>query len=68
MATVVQREQFISVGQGIAARINSTDDAIQAMNELLSTGSKLVDLMPPETLKWRLNEWLQLGSFLMNDR
>jgi hypothetical protein len=68
MATVVQPEQFISVGQVIAARINSTDAAIKEMNELLATGSKLVDLMPPETLKWRLNEWLLLGSFLMNDR
>ena len=68
MATVVQPEQFISVGQVIAARINSTDAAIKEMNELLSTGSKLADLMPPQTLRWRLNEWLLLGSFLMNDR
>ena len=68
MATAVQRDQFFYIGRQIVSRINSSDSAVRELNILLSAGTKITDLLPPETLRWRLNEWLQLGAFLMNDR
>ena len=68
MATAVQRDQFLYIGRQIVSRINSSDSAVRELNILLSAGTKITDLLPPETLRWRLNEWLQLGAFLMNDR
>lgn len=68
LATAVQGDQFVRIGQKIADRINSTESAIQELNELAASSSLITDLLPPATLNWRLKEWLLLGNFLMEGK
>lgn len=68
MLTAVQREQFLRIGRQIVARINSTESAVEVMNSLIKSGSRITELLPPATLSWRLRKWLMNGAFLMNTR
>ena len=68
MLTAVERNQFFRIGQQISDRINSTESAIEEITKMVEGGGSIMDLLPPDTLNFRLKEWLLLGTFLMNDK
>lgn len=68
LATVVEREQFVRIGRQIVDKINSTESAVAEMNKLLASGNLITELLPPETLDWRLKQWLGVGAFVMKNK
>ena len=64
MATAVERNQFLRIGRQIADRINTTEDAVREISNLVEAGSSVTELLSPETLNFRLKEWLLIGNSL----
>ncbi|KAJ1400936.1 hypothetical protein B484DRAFT_405887, partial [Ochromonadaceae sp. CCMP2298] len=68
LATGVEPEQFFRIGREIAARINSSDAAIAEVANMASNLAKLTDFLPAATLRWRLDQWLGVGAYLLSDK
>ena len=66
--TVVEPYQIQLFGQEILDRIQSTEDAIREIGDLLNTPNKVATRLPPETLRWRLNNWLKSGTYIMENK
>lgn len=68
MTLAVEPSQITEIGQQIVNRINSTDDALRELQTLTDSAGTILDILPQDTLDWRLREWLGKGIFLMEDR
>ena len=66
--TVVEPYQIQFIGNQIIQRINTTEDAIREIGEMLNAPNVLATLLPPSTLQWRLSQWLQVGCNIMEDK
>lgn len=68
MTLAVEPSQITEIGQQIVNRINSTEDALRELQALTDSAGTILDILPQDTLDWRLREWLGKGVFLMEDR
>ena len=68
LATAVEVEQFQRLGKPIMDRINSTESALLELNNMFAMSKLITDMLPPETLNWRLSKWLATGSSLMSEK
>jgi len=68
LATAVEVEQFQRLGKPIMDRINSTESALLELNNMFAMSKLITDILPPETLNWRLSKWLATGSSLMSEK
>jgi hypothetical protein len=60
--------QIQRVGQKIVSSINSTDAAVEVFDSLFEAGKFLLDLIPPETLNWRISKWFNAGTAIMKGK
>jgi pimeloyl-ACP methyl ester carboxylesterase len=69
MLTAIQPQQIVRVGDQIMKRINgSTERAIDEARALLASGELITTLLPPDTLRHRLDQWLGVGAYVMRDK
>jgi len=66
--TSVEPYQVQLFGRQILDRINSTEDALREIGELLESPNLLAQMLPPATLRWRLSGWIRTGVHLMSDK
>jgi pimeloyl-ACP methyl ester carboxylesterase len=68
VSTAVDIAQVRRVGGKIISSIDSTDAAIEVFESLYEAGRFLLDLIPPETLSWRISKWFSTGVSIMEGR
>lgn len=68
LATAVEPSQFQRIGRSIVSKINSSEAAIAELNKLLDTSKMVTNALPPDTLRWRLSQWLANGNVVINNR
>lgn len=68
LATVIEMRQIRTIGQSIVDRIKNFDDLTRELNVLLDSSATMTRLLNPDTLNWRLTQWLENGAYLMKDR
>lgn len=68
LSTCIDASQFQRIGNSVLTRINSLDTALNELNSLRSTGQQITSVLPAETLRFRLYDWLSLGNCLMEKR
>ena len=68
LSTAIEVRQIVGVGRQIAARITSVETAVAEMNTLLRAGSEVTRILPPDTLGWRLSQYLEVGNELLRPR
>jgi len=68
LSTAIEVRQIVGVGRQIAARITSVETAVAEMNTLLRAGSEVTRILPPDTLGWRLSQYLEVGNELLRSR
>jgi len=66
--TGVTPDQFVRIGQQMVERVQSSESPQQELTSLLGDMLKLTEFLPPETLQWRLEQWLKVGSFVIKDK
>ena len=68
LATAVDFNQFQRIGRKIAGTINSTESAMTLVNTMFDSAKNILDLLPGETLNWRISNWFGTGNYLMAER
>ena len=68
MATAIDPGQFFRVGNDIMSRVKDAESLQRELNGLLAAGNAVTQTLPPETLRFRLEEWLERGSRLVSPR
>ena len=68
LATAVQPQQVINIGRDISSRIDSVDSALSQLNGMWKSVQSIIEVLPPQTLQFRVRNLLGVGSFLMRDR
>ena len=68
MATAIDPGQFFRVGNDIMSRVKDVESLQRELNGLLAAGNAVTQTLPPETLRFRLEEWLERGSRLVLPR
>ena len=65
---MVEPEQVIRIG-GIALRnLVSAPDPSMYLSDLFALARDFIQLLPPETVQWRISRWLEVGNRLMAPR
>lgn len=69
MATAVDIAQVRRVGgQIISSVVSSPGSAGDRFSNLFEAGKYLLDLIPPETLNWRISKWFGAGTSIMEGK
>lgn len=68
LATAVDIAQIQRVGSKIASTMNTTESALKVMTSLFGAGKFLLDLIPAETLNWRIAKWFGAGITVMEGK
>lgn len=68
LATAVDIAQIQRVGLKIASTMTTTESALKVANSLLGAGKFLLDLIPAETLAWRISKWFGAGTSVMEGK
>jgi pimeloyl-ACP methyl ester carboxylesterase len=68
LATAVDLAQIQRVGFNIASTMTTVESALKVTNSLLGAGKFLLDLIPAETLAWRISKWFGAGTTIMEGK
>jgi pimeloyl-ACP methyl ester carboxylesterase len=68
LATAVDLAQIQRVGFNIASTMTTAESALKVTNSLLGAGKFLLDLIPAETLAWRISKWFGAGTTIMEGK
>jgi pimeloyl-ACP methyl ester carboxylesterase len=68
LATAVDIAQIQRVGFKIASTMTTPESALKVANSLLGAGKFLLDLIPAETLAWRISKWFGAGTTVMEGK
>lgn len=70
LASSLQPQQVIAIGQRVIEEMRATPDRSDAVDRVIEEFKPLTNLpdaLPADTLSWRLKEWLDTGNFLVKD-
>ena len=68
LATAVDMSQIQRVGLRVASKLKSPAIAVDVFTNLFNAGIALLDLIPAETLNWRIQQWFTVGTSIMRGK
>ena len=68
LATAVDLAQIRRYSLRAVSKMNSAESAIKSVNTWIEAGRFLLDLIPPVTLNWRILNWFNAGTSIMEGK
>ena len=68
LATAVDLAQIRRYGLRAVSKMNSAESAMKSVNSWIDAGRFLLDLIPPVTLNWRILNWFNAGTSIMEGK
>ena len=65
---MVEPEQVVRIGRTAFRNLVRAPDPAVYLSDLFALARDFIQLLPPETVQWRVSRWLEVGNRLMTSR